>query len=215
MKLTKLIFVFFLCMNSAMAVEELVLNTESPFNPTHQNRFSFLVGVNPSITKARDVTNFLFSYGNKMNDFWFDSNFQITSGVFQKLTTNNPTATGLGDVQLLDSKSTLTTIGMGVGRESRYVQTLLPFNDIFEMMAANITYNIYKESTSGKSFSGPGLLAKFSVYKRFSEYLSFGTQFNYNLAVVKRAQDVDSETSSARSLTMSYLTVGFDLSFYL
>jgi hypothetical protein len=214
-KYFKILFFLLLVSSEVHAVEQFVLKSESTFNPTYQNRFSFLLGVNPSIQKARDVTNFTFSYGKKFEDYWLDTNFLITNGIFNKITTNNPTATGLTSDQLVDTKSSMTTIGVGIGRETRYAQTLLPFKDIYELMAANLTYNIYKENTSGKSFTGPGMIAKFSLYKRFSDYFSAGTQFTYNLAVVKRTQDPDTETSSIRSLTMSYLTLGFDLSFYL
>ena len=209
-----LVLISFLCFN-VYAREELVLNSESTYNPTYQNRFSFILGVNPSIKTASDVTNFTFSYGKKFDDFWLDTNLLLTKGAFNKLTTNNQSATGLTSDQLYGTKSNLVTVGVGFGRESRYAQTLLPFSNIFELMAANITYNIYKESTSTKSFSGPGMIAKFSVYKRFSDYCSFGPQFTYSLAVVKRSADFDGEVSSARSLNMSNLTVGFDLSFYL
>lgn len=204
-----------LCFNTVMAREELVLNEERVFNPTHHNRFAFMLGLNPSVQKAGDVTNFNFSFAKKMDDYWLDTNLNFTSGVFTRLTTNNPAATTLIDDQLAGTKSTHTVFGLGVGRETRYAQTLLPFTDIYELMAANLTYNLFKEPTSTKTFNGPGMLAKFSLYKRFSEFFSAGTQFTYNLAVVKRAADNDLETSSARSLTISYLTVGFDLSFYL
>lgn len=214
-KYFNILFFCLLVSAEAHAVEEFVLHSEPAFNPTYQNRFSFLVGVNPSIQKAGDVTNFIFSFGKKMDNYWFDSNLIITNGIFKKISTNNPSATGLTNDQLVDTKSYMTTIGVGIGRESRYAQTLLPFKDIYELTAADLTYNIYKENTSGKSFTGPGMIAKFSVYKRFSDAFSAGTQLTYNLAVVKRSADNDTENSSTRSLTMSYLTVGFDLSFFL
>lgn len=195
--------------------EELVINSEAAFIPTYHNRFSFMLGLNPNVQKAADVTNFTFSFAKKMEDYWLDTNLFYTSGLFSKLTTNNPSATTLTDEQLADTKSTHLSIGVGIGRETRYTQTLLPISEIYELMAANLTYNIFKEPTSTKSFTGPGMMAKFSVYKKFSDYVSAGTQFTYNLAVVKRAQDFDTESSSASSLTLSYLTIGFDLSFYL
>lgn len=194
---------------------ELILNTDSTFNPTHENRFSFMAGVNPSLTKSGDMSNFTFSYGKKMENYWIDTNFAMNKGLFKKFSANNTKATGATDEQLEEQQNSLTTIGVGIGRETRYAQTLLPFNDIYELMAANLTYNSYKEDFSGKSFSGPGLLAKFSVYKRFNDYFSAGAHFNYNLAVVKRAQDNDTETNSQRSLTLGFLTMGLDLSFYL
>lgn len=201
--------------SGSFAREELVLNSEAVFNPTHHNRFSFMLGLNPSLQKAGDITNFTFSYAKKLDDYWFDTNLILTNGLFGKLTTNNETASGLANDQLSESKSTHTTFGVGVGRETRYTQTLLPIDDIFELMAANLTYNIFKDPTISKNFTGPGMIAKFSVYKKISDYFSAGAQFTYNLAVVKRAADVDTETSSERSLTLSYLTLGFDLSFYL
>lgn len=216
MKKTFLLFLLLsLISNVAIAREELVINSEAAFIPSHENRLSFLMGLNPSMQKTGDITNLHFAFTKKMDDYWLDSNIILTNGVFSKLTTNNSLSTGLTNEQLIGSKSTHTTIGLGVGRESRYTQTLIPFSDIYELMAANLTYNIFKEPTSTKSFSGPGMMAKFSVYKRFSDYFSVGPQFTYNLAVVKRAQENDLETSSSTSLTVSYLTIGFDLSFYL
>lgn len=194
---------------------ELIINSDSTFNPTHENRFSFLLGVNPSLSKSGDMSNFTFSYGKKTENYWIDSNLAMSKGLFKKFSANNQSATGATDAQLEEQQNSLTTIGVGIGRETRYAQTLLPFDDIYELMAANVTYNSYKEDFSGKSFSGPGILAKFSVYKRFNDYFSAGAHFNYNLAVVKRAQEIDTETNSQRSLTLGFLTLGIDLSFYL
>lgn len=202
-------------LNAAQAREELVINSEDAFIPTHHNRFSFMLGINPSMQKASDVTNFTFSYAKKMDDYWLDTNLLYTSGLFDKLSTNNPAATTLSSDLLTDTKSTHISVGVGIGRETSYTQSLVPLADIYELMAANLTYNSFKEPTSSKSFTGPGMIAKFLVYKKFSNYFTAGTQFTYNLAVVKRGQDFETESSSARSLTISYLTIGFDLSFYL
>ncbi len=201
--------------NSAYAIEEIVVREESKFSPTLANRFSFIAGLNPSMTNAADIMNFNFSYAKKMEGYWFDASLIITNGAFNKITTNNFNATTTADADLYGSKSMLTTFGIGVARESRYSQELLPFDGMYEVISADVTYNIYKEKISSKSFTGPGMIAKFSLFKKFNDYVSMGPQLLYNLAVVKRAQDVDTETSSARSLTMSYVTIGFDLSFYL
>lgn len=210
---------YFFCVlffsHSAFAVEELILHEDPKFHPTYANRFSFIAGLNPSMTNAADIVNFNFAYAKKMEDYWFDATFLITNGAFNKLTTNNFAATNESDAHLYGTKSSMITFGLGVARESRYSQTLLPFDGMYEVISADLTYNLYKEKTTTKSFSGPGMIAKFSLFKKFNDYVSMGPQLLYNLAVVKRAQDVDTETSSARSLTMSYVTIGFDLSFYL
>jgi hypothetical protein len=198
----------------SVQASELVLNSESTYNPTHENRLSFMMGFNSTLTRSSDLSNLAFSYSKKLDNYWLDSNIMLTSGIFNAMSANNPAATGATDEQLEAQKNTLTTIGVGIGRETRYAQTLLPFEDIYELMAANITYNMYKEDFSGRSFTGPGLLAKFSLYKSFNDYFSAGAHFNYNLAVVQRAKE-DSESSSNRSLTLGFLTIGFELSFYL
>ena len=193
---------------------ELNINTESTFDPSHQNRFSFMLGFNPSLSKSTDLSNLAFSFAKQLDHYWLDSNLILTKGLFAKMSANNPAATGATDAQLETQKNTLTTIGVGIARETRYAQTLLPFDGIYELMAADLTYNLYKEDFSAKSFSGPGLLAKFSVYKRFNDYFSAGAYFNYNLAVVQRAKE-NEESSSTRSLTLGFLTVGFEISFFL
>jgi hypothetical protein len=198
-----------------MASEGLVLNDETTFTPSHTNRFTFMAGVNSSLMKSQDLTNVAFSYGRKFDSFWVDSNVLMSSGLFSKFSANNQTATGATDDQLAEQKNKLTTIGVGIGRETRYAQTLLPFDDIYELMAANLTYNSYSEGFSGKTFTGPGLLAKFSVNKKFNDYFSAGAHFNYNLAVVERSSESDTETTSQRSLTIGFLTLGIDISFYL
>ena len=207
----------FLCvaMIAKIQASELIINSESSFIPNYSNRFSFMAGVNPSNKKPNDMNSITFSYGRAFTDYWIDTNFAINTGISKKFSTNNKDATGATDMELEELKNSLTTIGIGIGRETRYSQNLLPFENMYELMAANLTYNSYKEKFSEKSFSGPGLLAKFAVYKRFSNYFSAGAHFNYNLAVVKRAQETKAESSSERSLTLGFMTVGFDFSIYL
>jgi hypothetical protein len=211
-----LIFCAYLSIHNLEAREEFVVYNEHPFTPTFTNRFTLGLGLNPNLQKSGDVSHFALNYESFQRDhLWLDINFIMTSGLFEKLTTNNSRATTLTEEDLSGTKSKHMGLGVGIAYESRYAQTLLPFNDIYELTAANLTYNLFQEPTSNKSFSGPGLLAKYSVFKKFSDYFSIGTQFTYNLSVVKRSQEFDTESSSARSLTLSYLTLGFDLSFYL
>ena len=218
MKKSLLLFSFLSIIFSlnSQAYEELIVKNDREYQPTFNNRYTFNLGLNPSLQKATDIRNFAFNYASKIQqNYWLDFNLVTSQGLFEKMTTNNPSATQLSDLLLVGATSNHTIFGVGIAIETRYTQTLVPFADIYELIATNLTYNILQEPTSSKSFTGPGVLAKFSVYKRFSDYFSAGTQFTYNLAVVKRAEQFSNESSSAKSLTLSYLTVGFDLSFYL
>lgn len=209
--------ILFLCIFSgSVQAEQLILNKEPVFVPSLENRFGFTLGLNPTLTEASDVTNLTFFYAHKMKDYWLDTSASIIQGQFNELSANNQRATGATDEELEDQKNSLLSLGVGIGRETNYTQTLFPyFENIYEMMAADITYNIYKEDFSGETYYGPGMIAKYSLYKRFSDYISAGAHFNYNLSAVKRANKTNDETSSDRSLTIGFMTVGFDISFYL
>jgi len=212
----KIIYLSFLLLSTkTFAVQYDVLNNINPIEFKHENRISLMYGMNPSFKKATELTNFALSYSEKKQEFWWDSNLLITNGLFNRVALNNASATGVSETQLAEQSNRLVSVGFGLGRETRYTQTLLPFENLFEMMSANLTYNFYNEGLSNKSFTGPGILAKVSVYKMLNEYFSVGTHLNYSLSVVKRAQEIENETSSARSLTMSFVTFGFDLSLFL
>lgn len=210
-----LLALFSLISVKAFAQDQLIIRSESTFEPTFSNRFTVTAGLNPSMTKSSDVMNLSAAYAKKLENYWLEGHFAITNGLFRELSGNNQTATGASDAQLEEQKNSMITMGVGLGRESRYAQTLLPFDDLYEMMTADITYNMYKEDFSGETFTGPGMVAKFSLHKRFSDYFSAGGHFNYNLAVVRRSENNTNETGSARSLTIGFLTVGLDLSFTL
>ncbi len=212
----KFICITFLLLSSNLyAAQYDVLNNLNPIEYKHENRITFMYGMNPSFKNSTDVNNIAVSYSEKKQDFWWDSNLLITKGLFNRVALNNASATGVTSTQLAEQSNSLVSFGFGVGRETRYTQTLLPFENLYEMMSANLTYNFYNEDYSNKSFTGPGILAKVSVYKMLNEYFSVGTHLNYSLSVVKRAQEFEDERSAARSLTMSFVTVGFDLSLFL
>lgn len=211
-----ILLILFICQNAL--AEEFVLHADPKFIPDFKNRFSALVGINPSMTKTNQLKNVHLAYGkNKAENEWWDFNFTYTRGNFDKFTTNNPSATGTtnADLNSVSDSSNQIALGAGLLYETNYSQSLLPFNGMYELISASVTYNIFKDTQAGKTFTGPGLLAKFSVLKKFSDYLSIGGNFIYNLAVVKRSQDAYGETSSTRSLTLSHLTIGIDLSLYL
>lgn len=209
------LFLLLMIVNSVNSAETLELKSDSEFNPSHTSKFSFLYGVNPNLYKLTDISDFTFSYSILQKDYWFDTNLSVTRGLFKKISTNSYSATGVLDNDINDSSSNLITFGAGVARKSTYIRELLSWDKWYEMSAANLTYNMFKESVSSKNFTGFGILTKFGLYYKSSEYFSYGTQFLYRLAVVKRSADFNTETSSPRSLILSHLSLGIDLSFFL
>jgi hypothetical protein len=210
------ILLFVIAFNAqVMAGDILKINYDNEFTPTFNNRFSFMLGANPNFVRPTDILNFAFAYANKFNNFWLDAHVSITNGVFRKLTTNNSAATGTSGQTLEDKRDNLTTFGLGFSKESKLSQEFFNSNSTYEISTASLTYNIFKEQTQSKSFTGPGILTKFSLFKKTSESSSIGGLLAYHLAVVKRSKDYGTEPSSSSSLTLSHLTIGLDFSLFL
>lgn len=217
MKALKLLIVLALSFPIFSSAQEnrLLSPSKTGFNPSLKNRYSLMAGVNSSLTKASELKNFSFAYSRQIENFWIDGNIMMTQGLFKNFSENNPAATQSVDPEMLDQENTMITIGIGVAKETTYSQNLFSLPDLYEFMSANLTYNTYKEDYSGKSFSGPGLLAKFQAYKRFNDFFSAGINMHYTLALLKRSQDSETESSSSRTLSISTLTFGLGLNFYL
>lgn len=196
--------------------EEFELRSESAYKIEHNNRYTGIFGLNPSMTKSNQIMNAHFAYAkNTEENRWWELNFTYTQAYANKITTNNSAATGMNSQTFGGTDySNQLAFGAGISYESKYFQNLLPIDDIYEISSASGTLDIFKNTSAGKSFIGPGMLARFSILKRFNNYIAFGTNFVYNLAVVKRSQDAN-ENSSSRSLTLSHLTLGLDFTFYL
>lgn len=215
--MNKLIIIFITLISFNILASEFEIADESKYIPDFTNRFSALIGVNPDMTKTNENETLHLSYGlHKIENAWWDFNFTYSKGHFDKLTTNNPTATLLSSNQMAYSTTTSQmAFGAGLQYETHYIQTLMPFKDMYELIGASLTYNFLKDPQVSNTFSGPGMIAKYSVLKKLTNYISIGGNLIYNLAVVKRSQLNSTETSSSRSLTLSHLTLGFDFSFYL
>ena len=206
----KTILLLFFIINWASANDELILNDTKDYNPSLTNRFSFQADTNPNPRQLAQLTNLNFSYASKLSHYWLDFNLQSATGYFNKMTTNNALATGQTDNQLYQTNSTHYSIGVGMMMESHYARTLMPFDNVYETTSAYITYNMFKINSLTDSYQGPGIMAKASLCKRYTDYVSLGINLNYVLAVVKGPAAYSGETSSSRSLTLSYVTVGLD-----
>lgn len=205
-----LLYLIFLIANISSA-SELALSNTNEYTPSLHNRFTIMASANPNPAQLASLNTISASYATKLTNYWLDFNFQASSGMFQKMTMNNTLATGSTDVNLYDARSTHSSIGIGAMLESKYAQVFFNSDSVFETSSAHLTYNIFKAGSVSSTFTGPGLMTKFALCKKFSDVFSFGANLNYQLASVKRASNADTETSSAQSLTISYVTLGLEL----
>lgn len=215
MKKTNLVILFFsLFLSLTLKAQDYRSRDKAQFN--YNNKFSLGYGINSSLLKASDLSAISASFARKSaHNFWYEVNFQNATGLFSKFSANNSMATGASDADLIDQKNSLMSLDLGIGLESSYTQEFLNLKNVFEYMSAGLGYYSYSEDYSGEKFTGPGIHAKFQVYKRMSEFFSAGLNFNYHLASVKRKAADDNESSSDRTLTLGFATIGIDFNIYL
>jgi len=127
------------------------------------------------------------------------------------MTVNNSTATKVSDDQFGQAKAgSLFNIGIGISLETELSKNLFLSNNVYEKSSAYLTYSNLK--SFNQDFMGIGFVTSFSLYYKLSSFFSIGPIFTYELHSVKRKQDNDAETSSHRSLTLSFITTGIDFS---
>ncbi len=207
------IFLFTISISPVSA--EFELKSESSFTPEFNNRFHLGFGLNPSLGRSQDIKAITLSYARQWDhEIWINGLFQSTGIKFKDLANNNQSATALTTDDLQEEAESITTLGIGLGHRSDYIALLLPLN-LYEYTEAYATYSTFNEKLSDKSFSGPGLKTKFTIIKPIGEYTHLGVHGEYNFTSYKRAQDNDDESSSERSLNASWMSVGFDLIFFL
>lgn len=190
---------------------ELSLSNTSEYTPSLSNRVSIWGTLNPNLRQLTSLNTISASYASRLSIYWLEFNFQASSGMFQKMSMNNTLATGLTDADLFDARSTHSSLGVGAMLESNYARTFFNSESLYETSSAYLTYNMFKAGAVPSTFTGPGIMTKFSLCKKFSDVFSLGANLNYQLASVKRASNADTETSSVQSLTVSYVTIGLEL----
>lgn len=178
-----------------------------------KNRTSFLYHVNNDINSITNITTLEFNYAHKFELAWLELFAIRTTATFNEITDSNPNDFSGGEALDLTEES-LLAFGAGLSYRSSWIQELVNSDKMFTTTAASLGWYSLSENFSGFTYSGPGIKTDFGIHRRSSRSMHYGVRMSYNLASVKRAQETELERSSQRSLTLSWLTVGFDLSFY-
>ncbi|MCO4793309.1 MAG: hypothetical protein KC493_06350 [Bacteriovoracaceae bacterium] len=178
-----------------------------------QSKYSFLYHFNSDVKDIASISTFEFIYGTKRDFGWLDFSIAKISGEFQELTENNPSL-GSTSQEFLEESAGLLVLGVGLGFRTKYIRHLVAIDTLYETIAASLTYNQFDENFRSEKFAGPGIKADFGIHKRTSEAFHFGWKMSYNLAHVKKAKEFDTEGSAGRSLLLTWLSFGLDLTFY-
>ena len=119
----------------------------------------------------------------------------------------------------IDGKSVdsdLQALGISLGYSSRFFKELVKGNtpDFFETTRVGLGYYSFVEHYDRETYKGPGLKTDFEL--TFAGWPSFyyGLKFSYHLAHLTHPSQPQKESHSARSLLVTWLSGGFDISFY-
>ena len=178
-----------------------------------QGKYSFLYHFNSDLLEFATVSSFEFIFGVKKDFGWLDFTISKSSARFEEVTLNNP-AVGAATQDLLEDSLGILTLGMGLSYRTHYIRHLFHNDSLYETVGAFITYNQVDDSLRSLTFKGGGIKADFGVHKRASESFHIGGKMSYNLIHVKKAQEFEGESSSSRSLLLSWVTFGLDFTFY-
>lgn len=178
-----------------------------------RNRTSFLYHLNNDATDLTGIQTLEFIYAYRFELAWVEFFALRTSGRFEEMTDNNP-GDGGGSVQLRETDESVLAFGASLSYRGTWIQDLVNSDKMFTTTSAGLGWYNMTENFRVKSYSGPGLKADFGLHRRSSSSIHYGVKMSYHLAHVERSAEFEGETSSQRSLVLSWLSFGFDLSFY-
>lgn len=172
-----------------------------------QNRISLLYHGNTNLYEFAKISGLEFNYGSHFRDYWLEFFYLRTQAEFNNIVHTVGGTTG-------ESDDSLNTFGVGISMRGAWIQELVNSESIYTHSAANFGYYTLNQSSSNTSYSGPGFKADFGIHVRSSKTMHYGLRTTYHLAHVKREALFANESSSSRSLLLTWMTIGIDLSFY-
>lgn len=177
-------------------------------------RFSFTPNINTDPYKLLDIVSLDFTLSMKYSkDMWLEGIFSFGRFVFHALSQVNATRP-VDRNEMHHAKENVTSIGIGVGRRTKYFRDFLYSDNIYETIQAYFTLAKLHESFLNENFFGPGIRADYGVHYRFTQSMHFGFKLSYNIYALRRSEAFLDEPVSTRHLSLSWLSLGTEFSFY-
>jgi hypothetical protein len=178
-----------------------------------QHRFGLNYHFNTDLKNPFEVTTLEANYAYRLGVAWLEFALAYTTGKYREMTRLNTSIAAETELQREENATNLT-FGGGLGYRTRYIRDLINSQNIFETIAAYLTYNSFSDNFRAESYTGYGIKTDFGVHFRSGARSHYGVKFSYNLASVRKAQEFETQGSAARSLTLTWATFGLDYSFY-
>jgi len=193
--------------------KELGIYLEDYSTDNDQHRFGLNYHFNTDLKNPFEITTMEANYAYRLGVAWLEICAALTTGKYRELTRLNGSI-GAESENQREENATNLTLGGGLGYRTRYIRNLINSSNIFETIAAYLTYNSFSDNFRSESYTGYGIKADFGVHKRTGARSHWGMKMSYNLASVRKAKQFEGEGSAARSLTITWLTFGLEYSFY-
>ncbi len=179
------------------------------------NRFNFSLLFNADVRDLTDIFYAEVAFGlflkeNKYFDFFINTQNN-------KYGTMSARAADIAvDPDLLDeTKESFFSFGGGPTYRTYYIRDLIPIKNLFETIHAGAGLGWFFEDRSNEGYFGPGIKAELGIHYRASKNFHIGTKLNWNHFWVKRDEKFVDEPQGIRTLSLTWLALGFDIAIYL
>lgn len=172
-------------------------------------RLSFLYHFNRDFASLSDLQTIEAQYSFKVDSIWVELYALRLSALYSEIFDTTSVSIDQGE-----SNDSISAFGLGVSYQGKWIQELINNKRLFTTTFAGLGYYNYSNEFTGQSFTGVGLKTDFGLHIRQSTKFHYGLKMSYHLAPMTREAAFEGEPSSARSLTASWLSFGFDFSIY-
>lgn len=167
-------------------------------------RFTMQFQFNPNVelnqfNKLAAIRAFEFQLAQNVFPFWYEFFFGLSNFDLTQTT----------DLKFKDDQyEALISFGAGISYRFRLFQNYFNDERYFETVHVFATYNMLNLTQTSEYYTGLGYRAEFGAHKRINIHNHIGMKFTYHLAPLQE------DTQRKKQMTLSWVSVGFDWSYY-
>ena len=201
---------------------ELGIKDQRTYTGEDFNRLAVAGHISGDYEHFNDILGLEINYmhrSKRYNQIWYGMQFFQHRTFFDAITQNQDAAAGdsANDESQFQRpnnvKNHILAGGLGVGYRFKLLMEFFESEDVFETVDVYVNYLILDENYVDRNYKGYGLTTNYSIHKRSSTRYFYGGKMSYNIAAVTR-DAIGSEGRGARSLSLGWLTLAFEMGFF-
>lgn len=199
---------------------DLGIKDQRRFTGQDRNRFSLTGLVSANYEQFNSALGGDVTYmrrTQRYNQIWWGGQFFMQNVHFDAVTQNRTTGTNPNGEQAFQrpggTKDTVMAGGLGVGYRFKLLLDFFETEDVFENIDVFANYVEFNEDFISQKYRGWGMTANYGIHKRSSTSFFYGGKLSYNIASVTR-EALGDESKSDRSLSLGWLSLGFEIGFF-